>query len=97
MGAAAGRAGASPYSRGALTAPHFPPTAKRVIYMHMLGAVSQVDTFDYKPMLEKMHGQELPAVGARQPPAVDDGEGADVVPDRRAARASSSPAARAAR
>ena len=51
---------AQPYSRGALTAPHFPPTAKRVIYMHMLGAVSHVDTFDYKPMLEKMHGQELP-------------------------------------
>ena len=41
--------------------PHFPPTAKRVIYLHMLGAMSQVDTFDYKPMLEKMHGQELPA------------------------------------
>ena len=32
-----------------------------VIYMHMLGAVSQADTFDYKPVLEKMHGQELPA------------------------------------
>jgi len=26
----------------------------------MLGAVSQADTFDYKPVLEKMHGQELP-------------------------------------
>ena len=26
----------------------------------MLGAISQCDTFDYKPMLEKMHGQELP-------------------------------------
>jgi len=48
------------YSHGALTAPHFPPTAKRVIYLHMLGAISQVDTFDYKPTLEKMHGQELP-------------------------------------
>ena len=40
--------------------PHFPPKAKRVIYLHMLGAVSQADTFDYKPVLEKMHGQELP-------------------------------------
>jgi hypothetical protein len=49
------------FSHGSLTAPHFPPTAKRVIYMHMLGAISQVDTFDYKPTLEKMHGQELPA------------------------------------
>ena len=41
--------------------PHFAPKAKRVIYLHMLGAFSQNDTFDYKPMLEKMHGQELPA------------------------------------
>ena len=48
------------FSRGILTAPHMPPTARRVIYMHMLGAISQVDTFDYKPLLEKMHGQELP-------------------------------------
>ena len=32
-----------------------------MIYLHMLGAISHVDTFDYKPMLEKMHGQELPA------------------------------------
>jgi hypothetical protein len=51
---------ASPFSHGVLAAPHFPPTAKRVIYLHMLGAISQVDTFDYKPMLAKMHGQELP-------------------------------------
>ena len=52
---------AGAFSHGSLTAPHFPPKAKRVIYMHMLGAVSQSDTFDYKPTLEKMHGQELPA------------------------------------
>ena len=31
--------------------PHFVPRAKRVIYLHMLGAVSQADTFDYKPTL----------------------------------------------
>ena len=31
----------------------FAPTAKRVIRIHMIGAVSQVDTFDYKPMLDK--------------------------------------------
>src|SRR4026208_974033 len=43
--------------------PHFAPTAKRVIYLHMLGAFSQNDTFDYKPTLEKMHGQELPESG----------------------------------
>jgi len=45
---------------GILASPHFPPRAKRVIYVHMLGAISHVDTFDYKPMLEKMHGEELP-------------------------------------
>jgi hypothetical protein len=47
-------------SFGILKAPDFAPRAKRVIRIHMVGAVSQVDTFDYKPMLEKMHGQELP-------------------------------------
>jgi hypothetical protein len=43
--------------------PGFPdhmPLAKRIIYLHMLGAVSQVDTFDYKPVLKQRHGQELP-------------------------------------
>ncbi|MBM3818840.1 MAG: DUF1501 domain-containing protein [Acidimicrobiia bacterium] len=40
--------------------PHVPARAKRVIYLHMLGAFSQNDTLDYKPMLEKMHGEELP-------------------------------------
>jgi hypothetical protein len=49
------------YSRGLLKEPHVAPRAKRVIYLHMLGAFSQVDTFDYKPLLEKMHGEELPA------------------------------------
>ena len=40
--------------------PHHPPSAKRIIYLHMMGAVSQPDTFDFKPTLKKMHGQELP-------------------------------------
>ncbi len=31
-----------------------------MISMHMLGAPSQMDTFEYKPMLWKMHGQEIP-------------------------------------
>ena len=57
---AAAPGGDAAYSRGMLTAPHVKPTAKRIIYLHMLGAVSQADTFDYKPMLEKMHGQEIP-------------------------------------
>jgi hypothetical protein len=39
---------------------HFPPTAKRVIYLCQSGAPSQIDTFDYKPTLSKLNGQELP-------------------------------------
>ena len=48
------------FSHGVLQQPHYPPTARRVIYLHMLGAISQVDTLDYKPSLTKMHGEELP-------------------------------------
>jgi len=52
---------ASTANKGILGAgSHFPAKAKRVIYLHMLGAVSQVDTFDYKPVLVKMDGQEIP-------------------------------------
>ena len=41
--------------------PHFAPKAKRVIYLFQNGAPSQLDLYDYKPMLQKMHGEELPA------------------------------------
>jgi hypothetical protein len=41
--------------------PHFAPKAKRVIYLFQNGAPSQLDLFDYKPMLQKMHGEDLPA------------------------------------
>lgn len=40
--------------------PHFTPTAKRVIFLFMHGGPSQVDTFDYKPLLERDHGKPLP-------------------------------------
>ena len=40
--------------------PHFPPKAKRVIYLHQSGAPSQLDLFGYKPGLDKLHGTELP-------------------------------------
>lgn len=40
--------------------PHFPPTAKRVIYLFQHGAPSQIDLFDYKPGLEKQRGSDLP-------------------------------------
>ena len=40
--------------------PHFPPQAKRVIFLFMHGGPSQVDTFDYKPLLERDHGKPVP-------------------------------------
>ena len=45
---------------GLLTETHLEPRAKRIIFIHTLGAMSQADTFDYKPMLVQMHGQQLP-------------------------------------
>lgn len=39
--------------------PHFPGKAKRVIWLFMTGGPSQVDTFDYKPELQKRDGQAL--------------------------------------
>jgi len=40
--------------------PHFAPKAKRVIYLFQNGAPSQLETFDYKPLLNQQIGQELP-------------------------------------
>ena len=41
--------------------PHHPPKAKRAIQIFLSGGLSQVDSFDYKPALEKYHGQPLPS------------------------------------
>ncbi len=40
--------------------PHFPPKAKRVIYLFQSGAPSQMDLFDYKPKLHDLQATELP-------------------------------------
>jgi hypothetical protein len=40
---------------------HFAPKAKRIIYLFQSGAPSQFETFDYKPKLNELRGQELPA------------------------------------
>ncbi len=40
--------------------PHFAPKAKRVVYLFMSGGPSQFETFDYKPKLYNMLGQDLP-------------------------------------
>lgn len=41
--------------------PHFPPRAKRVIFLFMTGGVSHVDSFDPKPALTRDHGKEIKA------------------------------------
>src|SRR5206468_8505171 len=40
--------------------PMFQPRAKRVIFVFLHGGPSQVDTFDYKPLLDRDHGKPLP-------------------------------------
>lgn len=45
----------------AAKSPHFLGKAKRIIYMHMAGAPSQLELFDYKPELAKLHGKDCPA------------------------------------
>lgn len=60
----AGRAAAAPESshalRGILERPHFAPKARRVIYLFMAGGPSQLETFDYKPLLVQRNGEDLP-------------------------------------
>ena len=53
-----GRAGVISKQPWAEKASHFPASAKRVIFLYMDGGPSQVDTFDYKPALQKYHGQD---------------------------------------
>lgn len=38
----------------------FAPRARRVIYLHMAGAPSQLEMFDYKPKLQELHGKDCP-------------------------------------
>ncbi|WP_165229523.1 DUF1501 domain-containing protein [Aquisphaera insulae] len=54
------RTAVDPAYRGVLAAPHFAPKAKRVIYLFMSGGPSQLDLFDYKPLLNTRNGQDLP-------------------------------------
>jgi hypothetical protein len=45
--------------------PHFPPKAKRIIFLFMAGGVSHVDSFDYKPRLVKDDGKMMDFDDAR--------------------------------
>jgi uncharacterized protein (DUF1501 family) len=50
-----------PAAGGVLREFHVAPKARRVIYLFMSGGPSQLDLFDYKPLLNRMNGQDLPA------------------------------------
>jgi Protein of unknown function (DUF1501) len=71
--ALAGLASANPDRKGggvtanpfAAKSPHFTPKAKRVIFLFMQGGVSQVDSFDHKPRLDKDDGKQMPFDDAR--------------------------------
>ncbi|KAA0212531.1 MAG: DUF1501 domain-containing protein [Leptolyngbya sp. PLA3] len=54
------RDGALPSGLSTLGLPHFAPKAKRVIFLHMDGAPSQLDLFDYKPGLGEHFDKDLP-------------------------------------
>ncbi len=60
LGAAVVSSMTGPLSAAAPRGLHHAPKAKRVIFLFMAGAPSQLDLFDYKPDLEKLHGQPLP-------------------------------------
>lgn len=45
---------------GVLKRPHFIPRAKRVVFLFQSGGPSQFELFDYKPLLQKRHGEDLP-------------------------------------
>ena len=49
-----------PQNSAAVCGVHHPPRAKRVIFLFMAGAPSQLDLFDYKPNLEKLFNKPLP-------------------------------------
>ena len=59
-GASPIRPNIQPSNPNAPRAPHFQARAKRVLMIFCSGAVSQIDTFDYKPELIKRHGQPMP-------------------------------------
>jgi hypothetical protein len=40
--------------------PHFTPTAKRAVYVHLVGAPPQLELYDYKPRMKEWEDKELP-------------------------------------
>ncbi|HLW67170.1 MAG TPA: DUF1501 domain-containing protein [Gemmataceae bacterium] len=50
---------------------HFAPKVRNIIFLYMDGGPSQIDTFDYKPMLEKYHGRDPHSVFKVEPTQFD--------------------------
>ena len=50
---------------GVIQAPHHLPRARRIIYLYMAGGPSHLESFDFKPQLERFHGQPMPEVLTR--------------------------------
>lgn len=42
------------------TLPHFTPKVKNIIYLHMVGGPSQMDLYDYKPVMNDWYDKDLP-------------------------------------
>src|SRR5262245_34111565 len=55
-----GRLEAAPENPLGAKPPHAPARARHVIFLFMQGGPSHIDTFDPKPLLNKLHGQPLP-------------------------------------
>src|SRR5688572_14586465 len=53
----AGSAGTTANARLKATLPHYRPKARSIIFLYMDGGVSQMDSFDPKPRLDREHGQ----------------------------------------
>lgn len=68
LGRDLGRADQKGFTNGLPSLPHHLPRVKRVIFLYMSGGPSQLETFDYKPKLEAMHGQPMPKSFTRGQP-----------------------------
>ena len=55
-----GHAAVRPAAESSIDMPHFPPRVRRVIFLHMIGAPSQLELFDYRPELLRYDGKDCP-------------------------------------
>ena len=89
-------AAARPAPATTLRCTHFAPKAKHVIYLHMVGGPSQMDLFDYKPVMKRVVRQGPARIGPHGPAAHDDDQRPGPLSRSRRRSTSSSSAASAA-